>query len=162
MAKDELLYQRLTESIIGAFYEVYNRLGYGFLEGSYARALQIELGYRGHEVETDVRIDLYYRGFHIGRQRVDLIVDEKVIIEVKAAETMPKTAARQCLSYLRTASMQVGLVLNFGAEPQVKRIKSSGASLGPNTEVVFPVEAGPDPGRDLDDDEPGDATGIPS
>lgn len=158
MSRDELLYERLTESIIGAFYEVYNRLGYGFLEQAYSKALMIELGYRGHETQSEVSVDLYYRGFHIGRQRVDLIVDEQVIIEVKAAETMPKHAPRQCLSYLRTASMRVGLVLNFGAEPQVKRITSSGASLGPNTEVVFPAESGPDPGPPNDDD----ATGMPS
>jgi len=157
--RDELLYDRLTESIIGAFYEVYNRLGYGFLEGAYAKALQIELGYRGHQVDREVTVDLYYRGLHVGRQRIDLIVDEKVIVEVKAAETIPRLAFRQCLSYLRTASMRVGLVLNFGAEPQIKRVVSSGAALGPNTEVVFPKEAGPDPGLDADDDN--DATGTP-
>lgn len=156
MAKDELLEERLTESIIGAFYEVYNRLGYGFFEAAYARALMIELGYRGHEVQREVKVDLYYRGFHLGRQRVDLIVGEKVIIEVKACDEMPKVAMRQCLSYLRTTGLRVGLVLNFGAEPQIKRVVCRGASLGPNTEVVFPVESGPDPGPDLGDE---DATG---
>jgi GxxExxY protein len=158
MARDELLYERLTESIIGAFYEVYNRLGYGFLEGPYCKALMIELGYRGHEVRSEVAVDLYYRGCNIGRQRVDLIVDDQVIVEVKAADTMPKMAARQCLSYLRTTSMRVGLVLNFGSEPQIKRINAPGISLGPNTEVVFPIEAGPDPGPDMDED----ATGAPA
>ena len=148
MAKDELLHADLTESIIGAFYEVYNRLGYGFLEGSYAKALQIELGYRGHTARREVRMDLYYRGFHIGRQRVDLMVDEEIIVEVKAAEAMPKIAMKQCLSYLRTTGLRVGLVLNFGARPQIKRVTSSGTALGPNTEVVFPVESGPDPGPD--------------
>ena len=157
MAKDELLYERLTESTIGAYYEVYNRLGYGFLESAYARALMIELGYRGHEVQREVCVDLYYRGLNIGRQRIDLIVDEKVILEVKAAETIPRIAFRQCLSYLRVTTMRVGLVLNFGAEPQLKRIISSGASLGPDTEVVFPTEAGPDPGPDFDED----ASGAP-
>lgn len=151
MPKDELLEEALTESIIGAFYEVYNRLGYGFMESAYSKALSIELGYRGHETQREVKIDLYYRGFHLGRQRVDLMVDAKVIVEVKASEQMPKVALRQCLSYLRTSGLQVGLVLNFGAEPQIKRVVSRGAPLGPNTEVVFPVEAGPDPGPGLDD-----------
>ena len=150
--KDELLYERLTESIIGAFYEVYNRLGYGFLEEPYSKALMIELGYRGHEVQREVAVDLYYRGLNIGRQRVDMIVDGKVIVEVKAAETMPKVAARQCLSYLRTTSMRVGLCLNFGSDPQIKRITSRGADLGPDTEVVFRTESGPEPD--------GDATGM--
>lgn len=146
MAKDELLYERLTESIIGAFYEVYNRLGYGFLENAYARALAIELAYRGHEVRRGVNVDLYYRRFHIGRHRVDLIVDDTVIVEVKASDAIPKVAFRQCLSYLRVSSLRVGLVLNFGTEPQIKRVISNGGGLGPDIEVVFPTEAGPDPG----------------
>ena len=156
MAKDELLYERLTESIIGAFYEVYNRLGYGFLEQVYAKALVIELGYRGHEVRSEVAVDVYYRGFNIGRQRIDLLIDDTIVVEVKASDTMPKTAARQCLSYLRATSLRVGLALNFGAEPQVKRITSAGLPLGPNTEVVFHEDSAPDPGPDPDDD----ATGI--
>ncbi|HET9425583.1 MAG TPA: GxxExxY protein [Gemmatimonadaceae bacterium] len=162
MPKDELIEERLTESIIGAFYEVYNRLGYGFFETAYTKALMIELGYRGHEAKREVKVDLYYRGFHLGRQRVDLIVDEKVIIEVKACDEMPRVALRQCLSYLRTTGIQVGLVLNFGAEPQIKRVVSRGAPLGPNTEVVFPVEAGPDPGPDGGLDLDDDATGSPA
>jgi GxxExxY protein len=157
MSRDELLHERLTESIIGAFYEVYNRLGYGFLEPAYVKALAIELGYRGHEVQREVGVDLYYRGLHIGRQRVDLIVDEKVIVEVKAADTIPKIAFRQCLSHLRVTSNRVGLVLNFGADPQTKRVVASGASLGPDTEVVFPGDAGPGYGPDADED---DATGV--
>jgi GxxExxY protein len=152
MAKDELLYESLTQSIIGAFYEVYNRLGYGFLEGAYSRALMIELGYRGHEVQREVPVHLYYRGLNIGHQRIDLIVDDKVIIEIKAAESIPRIAFRQCLSYLRVTSRQVGLVLNFGAEPQIKRIVSRGGELGPDIEVVFPAHAGPDPGPDPNDD----------
>jgi len=156
MAKDELLYERLTESIIGAFYEVYNRLGYGFLEGAYQKALMIELGYRGHLVDRETTVDLYYRGSCIGRQRVDLTIDGKVIVEVKAADVMPKAALRQCLSYLRATGTRVGLVLNFGTEPQIKRVVSNGRELGPDIEVVFPNQAGPDPGPDEDHD----ATGV--
>ena len=153
MAKDELLYERLTESIISSFYEVYNRLGYGFLESVYAKALQIELEHRGHQVRSEVIVDLYYRGFHIGRHRLDRIVDEKVVVEVKAAETVPKTAARQCLSYLRATSVQVGLVLNFGVTPQIKRVVTAGMPLGPDTKVVFPKVCGPAPGPEVQDNE---------
>jgi GxxExxY protein len=160
MARDELLYERLTESIIGAFYEVYNRLGYGFLEQAYSKALMIELGYKGLEVSREVKVDLYYRGFCIGHHRLDLLVDQKVIVEVKALEAMPKIAMRQCLSYMRATGLQVGLVLNFGAEPQIKRVVSRGASLGPNTEVVFPADGNPDPLSGLEDDN--DATGTPA
>lgn len=162
MPNDELLEEKLTESIIGAFYEVYNRLGYGFLEGAYVRALQIELGYRGHDVQREVKVDLYYRGMHIGRQRIDLLIDDRIVVQVKAADEMPKIALRQCLSYLRTCSLQVGLVLNFGAEPRIKRVVSHGAALGPNTEVVFPTEGGPDPGPDEGFGEGGGEAGTPA
>jgi GxxExxY protein len=154
MAKDELLEARLTDSIIGAFYEVYNRLGYGFFEKTYAKALAIELGYKGHDVRQEVGVDLYYKGHHVGRQRIDLLVDDRVIIEVKAAEVLSKAAYRQCYSYLRSTSLRVGLVFHFGPEPRIKRIVSDGRSLGPNTEIVFPLA-----------DEPGDdqdATGVPA
>ena len=143
MPNDELVHDRLTESIIGAFYEVYNKLGYGFFEGAYVKALMIELGYKGLEVQHEVGVDLYYKGHRLGRQRVDLIVDEKVIVEVKATEQLPRVAYRQCFSYLKTCGLEVGLILHFGPEPGIKRVRSSGLALGPNTEVVFPVEAGP-------------------
>jgi GxxExxY protein len=138
MARDELLDARLTESIIGAFYEVYNRLGYGFLEKIYVRALEIELIFRGHRVRREVLVDLYYRDCFLGRHKVDLIVDDRVIVEAKAAETMPKVALAQCLSYLRVTRLKVGLALNFGVEPQIKRLVSNGLPLGPDTRVVFP------------------------
>ena len=161
MAKDELLYERLTESIIGAFYEVYNRLGYGFLEQAYSKALMIELGYKGLEVGREVKVDLYYRGYCIGHHRLDLVVDEKVIVEVKAVEALPKIAVRQSLSYLRATGLQVGLVLNFGAEPQIKRVVSRGASLGPNAEVVFRVDGNPNPASEFHDPDD-EATGVPA
>jgi GxxExxY protein len=68
--------------------------------------LQVELGYRRHHVRLEVKVDLYYRGFNIGRQRVDLMVDEQIIVEVKAPEAMPKVVMKQCLSYLRTTGLE--------------------------------------------------------
>ena len=146
MATDELLYERLTESIIGAFYEVYNRLGYGFLEKVYARALYIELRYRGAEVRRELQVDLYYRTTYLCTQRVDLLVVDTVVIEVKAGDTMPPIAARQCRSYLKALGLRVGLVLNFGEKPQVKRVVYRGDPIGPDIEVRIPTYAGPDPG----------------
>jgi GxxExxY protein len=145
MAKDELLFERRTESIIGAFYEVYNRLGYGFLESVYVRALAIELAHRGHKVDAEVVVDIYYRRKHVGRHKIDQIVDDAVVVEAKAVESIPKAASRQCLSYLRAGRMKVGLVLNFGPEPQIKRVVSDGRPLGEGLEAVFPVSAGPPP-----------------
>ena len=160
MAKDELLYERMTQSIIGGFYEVYNSLGYGFLERVYAKALTIELRLRGHKVQTEVIIHLFYRGFFLDRHRLDHLVDDEIIVEVKAADSMPKVAPRQCLSYLRAARKRVGLVLNFGVEPQIKRVQSSGDEPRPNTETVFPIESGPDPGPDQDAHDP--TPGVPA
>src|ERR1043165_7120941 len=114
MARNELLHERLTESIIGAFYEVYNRLGYGFLEKVYSRALEIELRYRGHDVRREIKVDIFYRSRFLCSQRIDLLVVDSVIVEVKAADVTPAVGIKQCRSYLKASNKSVGLVLNFG------------------------------------------------
>jgi GxxExxY protein len=159
MAKGELLEAELTDSIIGAFYEVYNRLGYGFLESSYAKALAIELGNKGHAIDREVTVDLFYRGQRIGRHRLDLIVDDKVVLEIKASETLSSAAQRQCLSYLRVSGREVGLVLHFGPDPKIKRVVCQGTRVGPDAETVVRTSAAPDtaPFRDTDT---GDSTGV--
>src|SRR4051812_47598608 len=159
MSNDELLEARLTDSIIGAFYDVYNRLGYGFLETSYAKALAIELGYKGHEVDREVTVDLFYKGQRIGRHRLDLVVDDKVVLEIKASETLTSAAQRQCLSYLRVSGREVGLVLHFGPEPKIKRVVCQPARLGPDTEAMVRTSAGPGVSP-FPDNDPGDATGV--
>jgi GxxExxY protein len=146
MARDELLYERLTESIIGAFYEVYNSLGYGFLEKVYARALEIELRNAGLEVQSEVKADMYYRGRFLCNQRVDLLVVERVVVEVKAGDVMPAIATRQCRSYLKALNLEVGLVLNFGEKPQIKRVIHRGGPMGEHVDVRLPKDAGPDAG----------------
>ena len=146
VAKDELLHERLTESIIGAFYEVYNRLGYGFLEKVYSRALEIELTHRGLQVRREVKVDLYYRERFMCSQRIDLLVVEMVVVEIKAADSMPPAAIKQCRSYLKALGLQVGLVLNFGEKPQLKRVIFRGEPMGAPVEVRLRPQARPDPG----------------
>jgi GxxExxY protein len=148
MANDELLHERLTDTIIAAFYEVYNRLGYGFVEKAYVRALEIELRHRGLDVRREVQVDIYYRERFCLSQRVDLLVVESVIVEVKAAVTMPPIAIEQCRSYLKALGQRVGLALNFGIKPQVKRVLYTGPPLGDGVEVRFPKSAGSNPGHD--------------
>jgi GxxExxY protein len=144
MAKDQLLEQPLTETIIGAFYEVYNRLGYGFLEKVYVKALLIELRHRGLDARREVKVDVLYRDFFVCSQRIDLTVVGRVIVEVKAADTMPAIASKQCQSYLKVMNLQVGLVLNFGLKPQIKRVIYNGPPLAnEHVQVRFPKEAGP-------------------
>ncbi|HYC51802.1 MAG TPA: GxxExxY protein [Gemmatimonadaceae bacterium] len=113
--------EALTHSIIGAFFEVYNTLGYGFLESVYVEALVRELRRRRHRVEREALVKVWYKGEIIARQRVDLLVDEKIVIEVKAGPQLPPTASRQLCNYIRGSDKEVGLLLFFGPAPRYFR-----------------------------------------
>ena len=124
MPSTELIEEALTGSIIGAFFDVYNTLGFGFLESVYVAAMVIELRNRGHHVEREVPVRVRYKGQLLGIQRVDLIVDRKVILEVKSTWSLHKDAARQVYSYVRATDLEVGLLLYFGREPEFYRVVS--------------------------------------
>ena len=117
--------QELTGSIIGAFYEVYNGLGFGLLESVYAAALALELSARGHLVEREVFVDVYYKGQPIARQRIDIIVDRAVAVEIKATEVLPRFSYRQLLSYLTVTRLEIGLILHFGPRARFYRMVST-------------------------------------
>lgn len=118
---DNYKYSALTELIIRGFYTVYNTLGYGFLEKVYERALQHELVKAGLQVERQYPLRVTYDGENVGFYLADLIVEHKVIIELKSAEQLHKRHEAQLVNYLRATDIEVGLLLNFGPEPQVKR-----------------------------------------
>jgi GxxExxY protein len=122
MAPAELLEERLTHSVIGAFYEVYNTLGYGFVEYLYLAALERELAARGHYVAREVTVHVRYKGAELGTQRIDMIVDEKVVVEAKSTEQLHRSASRQVYNYLRATNLEVGLLLHFGPEPNFQRL----------------------------------------
>ena len=124
-ARVELVDRELTESVIGAFYEVYNELRYGLLENLYSEALARELLKRGHRVAREVRIQIHYKGEVIGLQRIDMIVDERLVVEVKSTHDLSKSSHRQVLSYLRGSRLQLALLLHFGPEAKFHRIISS-------------------------------------
>lgn len=111
----------LTDSIIGCYYKVYNALGYGFLEKVYENALKKELMKAGHVVDAQKQIQVYYDNDVVGEYYADLVVDNKVILELKAAETLVAEHQVQLINYLRATEMEVGLLQNFGKEPQVVR-----------------------------------------
>jgi len=111
-----------VHSIATAFYTVYNYYDFGLTESLYCGALEYELTDRGHTVAREVAVEVDYKGRHVGWQRIDLIVDDRVIVEVKASELLPRYAKRQLLSYLRVTPCQVGLVLHFGPEPKFYRL----------------------------------------
>jgi GxxExxY protein len=112
----------LTRSIIGAAFEVHNILGVGFLEKVYQNALAKELRLRGHQVETEMKIPVYYKSELVGDYYADILVDERVILELKALSNLTGQHEAQLLNYLKATGHKVGLLLNFGTtKVEVKR-----------------------------------------
>ena len=116
-----LLHQDLTSLILKTFYEVYNELGYGFLEKVYQNALLIELKNKGLEVTPNKKIKVYYKGENVGDYYADIIVNDTVILELKAAEYIIDQFENQLLNYLKGTDCEVGLLLNFGKKPEFRR-----------------------------------------
>lgn len=116
-----MLQEDITNKIIGAFYVVYNGLGFGFLEKVYQNALVIELQRIGLQVEAQQCIDVYYKGTSVGKYRADLIVNDEVILELKAAECLMPEHECQLINYLKATDQEIGLLLNFGVKPEIKR-----------------------------------------
>jgi len=113
--------KELTEKIIKAFYTVYNTLGYGFLEKVYENAMMIELKKEGISAVSQSPIRVLYEGEVIGEYFADILVDNKVIVEIKAAKNLVEENEAQLLNYLKATEVEVGLLLNFGVKPEVRR-----------------------------------------
>jgi GxxExxY protein len=116
-----MLHADITDSILKAFYNVYNVLGYGFLEKVYENAMRIEITGMGLIVEQQKNIKVYYKSEQIGDYYADLLVNNSVIVELKAAETLCEEHEAQLLNYLKATDIEVGLLINFGKEPKFKR-----------------------------------------
>jgi GxxExxY protein len=114
-------HRALTETVIHAFYEVYNTLGYGFLEKVYENALTHELRKGGLTVVQQAPIKVYYDGAVVGEYFADLLVNDLIILELKAVETLAPAHEAQLLNYLRATRYEVGLILNFGPKAQIRR-----------------------------------------
>ncbi len=117
----ELLHKDLTDIILKNFYEVYNELGYGFLEKVYQNSLLIELRNKGLDVISQKKIKVFYKGNEVGEYYADLIVENKVVLELKAVEYIVDEFENQLLNYLRGTDCEVGLLLNFGKKPEFRR-----------------------------------------
>ena len=113
----------LTEKIIGAAIEVHRELGPGLLESVYEEALCFELGLQGIAFERQVPADIVYKGHVIKGQRLDLLVENKVVVEIKALSRAPETVLAQTISYLKATNLKRGLVINFGEKRLVDGIK---------------------------------------
>jgi len=121
MNADRFKYKEITDIILRSFYEVYNELGDGFLESVYENALYIVLTGYGLCVARQKDISVFFRGTRIGDFKADLIVDEKVIIELKAVRALDSAHEAQLINYLKATNIEVGLLLNFGRKPEFKR-----------------------------------------
>jgi len=116
-----MIEEELTGKIIKVFYKVYNTLGYGFIESIYHNAMILELGNAGLRVETQKPIAVYYEARIVGSFYADLIVENRVILELKAKEKLVEAHEVQLINYLRATEIEIGLLLNFGKTPEFKR-----------------------------------------
>ena len=117
----DLKHKELTDGILKTFYEVYNELGYGFLEKVYQNSMYLELKNKGYQVEAQSKIKVFYKGTEVGEYYADLIVENLVILELKAVDYIVKDFENQILNYLRSTECEVGLLLNFGKKPEFRR-----------------------------------------
>lgn len=116
-----MLHSDLTAKIIKAFYKVNDSLGYGFLEKVYENALRLELQNMNLEVQQQKNIKVYYEGLQVGEYFADLLINNLVIIELKAAESLCHEHEAQLINYLRATDIEVGLLLNYGKRAEFKR-----------------------------------------
>ena len=117
-----MLHGELTERIIGAFYRVYDRLGFGFLESVYKNALGNEFRRNGIAFEREVSIDVWDQGECVGHFRADFMVEGRVILEVKSTQSLCESDRKQLLNYLRGSQLELGLLLHFGEKAKFERL----------------------------------------
>jgi GxxExxY protein len=117
----DLKHAEITNQIIKGFYQVYNSLGIGFLEKVYENALAFEISQSGLLVEQQKPINVFYKGKSVGEYYADLIIENVVVVELKAAEKIIEAHEAQLLNYLRATKIEVGLLLNFGQKPEYRR-----------------------------------------
>ena len=118
----QLLEGAITGSILDSFRDAHRELGFGYREYIYALALERDLGAKGPRVDREVAVMVYYRGAPLAKQTLDMIVDEKVIVEAKATERLHPTAQIQLFGYLCATQLEVGLLLHFGHEAKFHRL----------------------------------------
>ena len=116
-----MINQEKTSLILKCYYKVYNTLGFGFLEKVYENALFLEMTNMGMNCRKQVPITVFYDGEEVGNYFADIIVDDDIIIELKAAESLCEEHDHQLINYLKATNIEVGLLLNFGLRPEFRR-----------------------------------------
>lgn len=117
-----LLHKTITEDILKVYYDIYNELGCGFLEKVYQNSMYFELKSKGYKVEAQRPIKVYFKNQLVGEYYADLLIEDKVIVELKACELLMNAHVAQLMNYLKATEIEVGLLLNFGEEAEFKRI----------------------------------------
>lgn len=116
------MHKEISKPILKIFYDVYNELGYGFLEKVYQNAMYFELKAQGYKVEAQKQIKVYFRNQLVGEFYADLLIEDKIIVELKACEYLISSHIAQLINYLKSTQIEVGLLLNFGETPDFKRL----------------------------------------
>jgi len=138
---DKLVERQLTGVVIGGFYDVYNDLGFGFLESVYRRGMYYELTARGLYVEEEYTIDVRYKQWKAGHFRADLLVERKLIVEIKSTRTLGPEDFRQPINYLRSTGIQVGMLLHFGPKARHYRYVCTTSSQDPSERLIHVHES---------------------
>ena len=120
--RGDLLEAESIQSIVGGFFDIYNYFGYGLGERVYGGALEVELRDRGHIVMRELVVDVRYKGCRVAGQRLDMVIDDRVIVENKATEKLCPADRMQLISNLRTTTFQVGILLHFDPAPTFERV----------------------------------------
>jgi GxxExxY protein len=120
--KRSFKHSEVTRRIISVFFQVYNELGHGFLESVYAKSLQIALVSLGIKAHLKIEVPVSFRGKNVGTFEADMLVENCVLVELKAVRALDKAHEAQLLNYLRATEIEAGLLLNFGLEPQFQRM----------------------------------------
>jgi|SRR5687768_11233979 len=153
-----LVEEPLTRSVIGAFFEVYNTIGYGFLEHVYLLALQREITTRGHVATLEVPARIVYKAEYLTTHRLDMLVEGKLIVEAKSSETLPKFAERQLYNYLKATGLEIGLLLHFGPTPRFYRLYSKNLQSVTGSDARLNAN---EPGVVSDESEVSDSIAVP-
>lgn len=119
---EELRYRDVTAKIIGVYYEVYNELGHGFLESVYQKSLGFALKSAGLDARWPIAIPVTFRGHQVGQFEADMLVEKCVLLELKAMRALDRSHEAQLRNYLRATDIEVGLLLNFGLQPEFRRL----------------------------------------
>jgi GxxExxY protein len=119
-----LVDEELTREVIGGYYYVYNTMGYGFLESVYAKALYIELRRRGLSVKREVTVTAFFEKYPVGHFRVDLLVEDRLAVELKAGRAAAPEDRQQLHNWLRASNLTLGLLFHFGPGPTFNRVIS--------------------------------------